>query len=365
MNILLVITFITGFFLALILVPVIINISFKKGFFDKPNARKIHASNFIPRLGGICFFPITATVFAIDLTIGFRMSEPWILNIFDIHVSHFLYGAASSFMLFCLGVLDDLWGVRYRTKFIGQILAGILLCLSGLWIYNLHGILGIERIPAYFGFPITIFAIVFITNAINFIDGIDGLASSISLIALLYYMFGFMELEEYDYALLSMAVAGPVAGFMIYNIFGNPNRHTKIFMGDTGSLFLGLILSVLGIALNRFSGNNEIYNPMTLGFAPMILPCFDVVRVVLVRRRQGRNPFIADKNHIHHKLMSIGLSQHATLIIIDILTIAFAALAIFLSRYINVNLTLLIITILWVIMHFIIPNHFNENIVKK
>lgn len=365
MKLLLLLTFFLGLAMAIVLIPVIINVSFKKGFFDKPNDRKVHESNNIPRLGGVCFFPITTFVFTMVLTIGFRMSESWILSIFDIHVSHFLYGAACAFILFCLGVLDDIWGVRYRAKFIGQIIAGILLCLSGLWIYNLHGIFGVERIPAYIGFPITIFAIVFITNAINFIDGIDGLASSISLLALVYYMFGFMYFEKYDYALLAMAVAGPVAGFMIYNLFGKPQRHTKIFMGDTGSLFLGFVLSVLGIALNRFAGNNGVYNPMTLGFAPMLLPCFDVVRVVLVRHRQGHNPFIADKNHIHHKLVSMGMSQHVVLIIVDLLTILFAFLAILLARYINVNLTLILLSVMWIIMHIILPNHFNENTEKK
>lgn len=346
-------------------IPVIIEISFRKGFFDKPNERKVHRSKKIPRLGGLSFFPITALVFAIVLSFGFRISsEFWILKIFDVHASHFLYGAVGAFILFCLGALDDIWGVRYRTKFIGQILAGTLLCLSGLWIYNLHGLFGIERITVVWGFPITIFAIVFITNAINFIDGIDGLSSSISLIAFAYYVCAFVYLEIYDYALLTMAVAGPVAAFMFYNLFGNPEKHTKTFMGDTGSLFLGFILSILGIALNRFSGNNGVYNPMTLGFAPMILPCFDVLRVVLVRHRQRHNPFVADKNHIHHKFMSIGLSQHVVLVIVDILTVIFAALAIFLARYINVNITLIILLVIWTIMHIIIPNRFNENIEK-
>lgn len=339
----------------------IIRISFRKGFFDKPNDRKLHSSRLIPRLGGICFFPITAIVFAIVLTIGFRMSEQWIIAIFYLHVPHFLYGAAASFVLFCMGALDDIWGVRYRTKFIGQIIAGVLLCLSGLWIYNLHGIMGIGRISAIFGFPITIFAIVFITNAINFIDGIDGLASSISLIALLYYATWFVHLEVYDFAILSIAVAGPVAGFMIYNLFGNPSHKTKVFMGDSGSLFLGFILSILGIALNRFAGNNKMYNPMILGFSPMILPCLDVVRVVLVRIKQGHNPFVADKNHIHHKLISMGLSQHVTLLIVDALTIAFSASAVVLGKYIDVNLTLMALVIIWIAINIILPNHFNDN----
>lgn len=361
MTLLLIITFCFGFILSLVLIPVIIRISFKKGYFDKPNERKVHHSKHIPRMGGICFFPITALVFAIILTIGFRMAEHWIVDIFNLHMPHFLYGAASAFVLFCMGALDDIWGVRYRTKFIGQIVAGVLLCMSGLWIYNLHGILGIYRISAVFGFPITIFAIVFITNAINFIDGIDGLASSISLIALLYYTFTFIYLGIYDFAILSVAVAGPIVGFMLYNLFGKPEKKTKVFMGDTGSLFLGFVLSVLGIALNRFSGNNAMFNPMTLGFAPMILPCFDVVRVVLVRIREGHNPFIADKNHIHHKFMSIGLSQHTVLIIVDLLTILFAGLAIILSHYVDVNLTLILLFLIWVVMNFILPNHFNDN----
>lgn len=360
MVLLLTLTLLFGFILALLIEPIIIKISFKKGFFDKPNERKIHHSTHIPRLGGICFLPITAIVCTVMLSAGFRLEKHWIIDIFSPHQMHFLYFAVSAFVLFCFGALDDLWGVRYRTKFIGQVIAGIILCVSGMWISDLHGLFGLHHISPVLGFPITIFAIVFITNAINFIDGIDGLASSICMLALAYFTIVFYLNDNYDYAIISVALAGPVLGFMLFNLFGNPDRRTKIFMGDTGSLFLGFALCVLGVAMNRYTGGNAHYNSFVLGFAPVILPCFDVMRVVLVRRRQGRNAFIADKNHIHHKFMSLGLSQHVVLIIVDILTIVFAAMAIVMAQYINVNIVLIVLLLMWTGLNIILPNHFND-----
>lgn len=356
-------SFLLGFLLSLSLIPLIIKISFKKGFFDKPDERKIHISKNIPRLGGLCFLPVLAIVMTVVLSIGYKMSAPWILDVFNQHESHFLYGMISAFILFCFGALDDLWGVRYRTKFVGQILAGVLLCVSGLWISDLQGLFGLKTIPPVVGYPITIFAIVYITNAINFIDGIDGLASSICLMALIYFSVAFYSIGLYDYSLIALVIAGPVLGFMLFNLFGKPENHTKIFMGDTGSMFLGFVLSVLGIALNKYLDGSvsQNYNAFVMGFAPVILPCFDVLRVVFVRKRLGRNTFYADKNHIHHKFLSLGLSPYTVLLIVDFLTIIFAAIAIILSKYVNVNITLVVLLLLWTVMHVLLPNHFNES----
>ena len=259
-------------------------------------------------------------------------------------------------MLFVIGVYDDLWGVRYRNKFMVQFLAGLLLCISGFWLDNLYGLFGIHEISEWIGWPITIFAIIFVTNAINFIDGIDGLASSLCAVALMYYcvLFYMFSQDAHDWLILSLSVLGPVFAYTWFNIFGSEKKKTKTFMGDTGSLFLGFVLCVLGIAICKCYQHSDNYNPFVLGFAPMILPCFDVIRVVLMRVKRHANPFLADKSHIHHKFLAFGLSQHQVLVIVVILSMFFSSLSILLSIIFNVNVVLLIVMLLWVVFNLAI-----------
>ena len=365
MKYLLLIEFGLGFVIGLLLIPAIIKVSFKKGFLDKPNERKIHSVN-IPRLGGTCFYPVSMLVGAVMMSVGFNYFTHDILRLFHLSGIKILYGLVGAFVLFCFGVIDDLWGLRYRTKFIGQIVAAALLCVGGMWLNDLYGLFGLHQLPVWLGWFVTIFAIVFITNAINFIDGIDGLASSICFITLAFYAYLFYSFKAYDYSIVSVAVMGPLMAFLCYNIFGSSKRHTKTFMGDTGSLYLGFVICALGIALIRIiaaspeTGLIPSFNPMAVAFAPMILPCFDVMRVVLVRYRQGKNPFLADKNHIHHKFLSLGLSQHVVLLIVLLLMVVFAILTIWLSKYVNVNLVLLIMLAVWCLMNFLLKNNYRS-----
>lgn len=371
MKYFLLIGFALGFVVGVILIPAIISLSFRKGFLDKPDERKIHHIN-VPRLGGTCFYPIAMLVGAVMISMAPRFNIPNILQVFHYTGINILYGLVGALLLFGFGVIDDLWGVRYRTKFIGQIVAGVLLFVGGTWLVDLHGMFGFHEVSNWMGMLITIFAIVFVTNAINFIDGIDGLASTICFFVLAYFAAVFYLLHAYDFTIVTVATMGPLFAFMMYNIFGSAKRHTKTFMGDTGSLFLGYLICALGIALNRIlslpsSTIVELpylndFNPMALSFAPIILPCLDVIRVVLVRHRQGKNPFIADKNHIHHKFLSMGLDQHVVLAIVVLMAVAFSALTIWLSKYLNINIVLLIVVVLWTAINFLVKN---KNASKK
>lgn len=351
-----------GFLLGTILIPAIIAVAFRKGFLDKPNDRKIHMSE-IPRLGGTCFFPICLVVGALMISLGYKITTTKILLIFHASGIKILYGMVGAMVLFCFGLLDDLWGLRYRNKFIGQMLAGLLLCVGGVWLKDLHGLFGLHELPQWIGWPITIFAIVFVTNAINFIDGIDGLASSICFSTLAYFCYISYRLTNYDIAIVAVSVMGPLLAFMCFNLLGSARRHTKIFMGDTGSLFLGYFICTLGIIVSQMVSVAEgsffgQFNPFAVAFAPLILPCFDVMRVVLVRKRQGKNPFVADKNHIHHKFLSLGLSQHQTLALVLLMTALYAALTIWLTQFMNINLVLLVVLALWTLMNFALRNKF-------
>ena len=227
-------------------------------------------------------------------------------------------------------VIDDLTGLNATTKFAVQIFTGSLLPFAGLYINNLYGLFGIYEIPNYIGIPLTIFMMVFIDNAINLIDGIDGLASGLSLFALLGFLvyFNYYQVFMHTYTLLVAGLIGALIAFSYFNLFGNAERNTKIFMGDSGSLSLGFILGFL--AIKCASNNPAIWParsdallvPVTLLFVPMA----DVVRVTVYRLIHHKPLFNADKNHIHHKLMRSGMNQHQALLTILGLAVAFAAI---------------------------------------
>ena len=174
-----------------------------------------------------------------------------------------------------MGIADDLVGVKYRAKFVVQITCGILFLVGGLSISDCHGILGIHQLPSFLSIPFSIVMVVFIINAINLIDGIDGLASGLSGVALLFYTYIFYQLGEYLYALISITTLGTIIPFFYYNVFGNPEKHRKIFMGDSGSLTIGLILCLLSFKIANLDMSlhpeTSVYNPLVLAFIPLMI----------------------------------------------------------------------------------------------
>lgn len=187
------------------------------------------------------------------------------------------------------------------------------------------------------------------TNAINLIDGIDGLASGLSSVALLSYGYSFFLSQQYGFAMFAIATFGVLVPFFYYNVFGNAEKGKKIFMGDTGSLTIGIIISILAIKLyNSHETYIDNYDPFALAFSPLIIPCFDVVRVFIHRTRLKMNPFKPDKSHIHHKLLAIGMKQRPAMVTIVSFAIVFTFGNLFLTKYININL-LLIDVLIWTI----------------
>ena len=235
-------TFLLSVLLATIVIPRIIFISYKKRLFDVPDARKVHKTP-IPRLGGLAFLPVILISLCIITGIRYYMNEPvasvWSSCLF----MRYLFLVAGTTLLYLVGVADDLVGVGYRYKFVVQILSASFLPLSGLWINDLGGLLGLHAIPAFIGMPLTVFLVVYITNAINLIDGIDGLASGLTCIALGLLIIVCAFVGQWTHALLASATLGVVATFYYYNVFSVSGR--KLFMGDAGSLTLGYILSFL------------------------------------------------------------------------------------------------------------------------
>ena len=342
--------FLLSVFCSGIVIPQILLIAFRKKLFDEPDERKIHHS-LVPRLGGIAFTPVIFFVSFLLVGMNLVFGHINILTGSLADLSPILFGFSAMLLLYLVGIADDLIGVRYRAKFIAQVLCAVMLLTGGIWINDLHGTLGIHDIPSWVGYPLTVLAVVFIINAINLIDGIDGLASGLSGVACLVYGITFYMTSQYLYAMLAFATLGVLLPFFYYNVFGDASKRKKIFMGDTGSLTIGIVLAILSIRMAMYPLDECIWhaNPLVLGFAPLFVPCCDVVRVYLHRVRNGKNPVLPDKNHIHHKLLAIGMPQRAAMISILVSTFIVVVSNIVVSRYININLLLLADVILWII----------------
>lgn len=345
--------------LAAIVIPRIIFISYKKRLFDVPDSRKVHKTP-IPRLGGLAFLPVIMISVCIITGIRYYMNDPvdslWSSSLF----MQYLFLVAGMTLLYLIGVADDLVGVGYRYKFVVQILSASFLPLSGLWINDLGGLLGLNAIPAYIGMPLTVFLVVYITNAINLIDGIDGLASGLTCIALGLLIIVCALAGQWTHALLASATLGVVMAFYYYNVFSVSGR--KLFMGDAGSLTLGYILSFL---ILHYWTRQEYWDPFVMDLnvvtlSALLIPLLDVVRVFYSRLRDGRNPFMPDKNHIHHKLIRTGMSIRWVMITLLLLSLFLVATNFILSYYINATLLLLFDLTFWCASHLVI----NRAIVK-
>ena len=338
--------------LGMVIIPRILVISHKKRLYDVPDARKVHTMP-VPRLGGLSFFPVI--LMSMFLVIGFRLYF-WDMDTSSLSFNmlyEYLFLFVGMTLLYLVGVCDDLVGVGYRYKFAVQIAAAFLLVLSGNWFDSLGGI---YSVPAWMGMPFTVFIVVYITNAINLIDGIDGLASGLCCIALSVLSVIFFLRGQYVYALLAICTLGILMPFWCYNVFGNANRGHKLFMGDAGSLTLGYVISFLII---HMSVTNEVSptlsNPyMVIAFSTVLVPLLDVIRVVLHRLREHKNPFLPDKNHFHHKLLRTGMRVRVVMVTILGIAVSFIGLNAWLAWQMNITFLLGINLILWSSLHLTI-----------
>lgn len=345
---------VVAIFIAMTVLPNILLISHKKRLFDMPDKRKVHHSP-VPRLGGLSFFPVILITMGMLLLVYHLMGYP--SGGLKGNVSYELLAlTVGSMMLFLVGLADDLIGVGYKRKFLVQIMAAAMLVISGVWIKSLDGLFGIYNVPAWFGMPFTMLIMVYVTNAINLIDGIDGLASGLCAISLVSLAVLHLVLGLNIYALLAVTTLGVIIPFWFYNVFGNAMRGRKLFMGDSGSLSLGYILSFLMIHLSTVDVNPRIpadYN-MVLAFTTMLVPLLDVVRVVGHRLRNGKNPFLPDKNHIHHKLLRCGLRVRQVMVVICLLSLMFILINFCLIGSVNITYILLVDVVVWLVFHAIL-----------
>lgn len=295
--------FFLSLFLVYITIPAIVRLSKEKRLFDIPNERKVNTS-VVPNLGGVALF--------IGISLGL------LLSIGNIAFAELRYILVALIIMFFTGIKDDILLISPKKKFILQVLSACALVVLGdIRFTSLHGFFGITQISDISSYLFSMFVIVAIINSINLIDGIDGLASGLGLLTTLVFGVSFFTNGHYEYALLCSATVGGLIPFFIFNVFGKAN---KIFMGDTGSLILGLLFSIFVVKYNEFAiaDPNYIgsYAP-ALSFSIVFVPMFDMVRVFFLRLKNKKSPFVADKNHIHHKFIRLGYSHlKSTLIIV-------------------------------------------------
>ena len=301
-----------SFLITFFAIPVIIQVAKDKKLFDEPDERKVHKA-VIPTLGGLGIFAgfIVATLMGVPQGITTELQ----------------YFAAASIVIFFLGMKDDILVLSASKKFIGQLIAaGILIKFAGVQITNMHGFLGIYEIPHYASIALSLFTIIVITNSFNLIDGIDGLAGSLGLLTTLVFGTYFFYINQLAYAVMAFALAGSLISFLLYNF-----SPAKIFMGDTGSLLLGLINSILVIKFINLAGTPGVNLPLAaapaIGFAILMIPLFDTLRVFGLRILDRRSPFSPDRTHVHHFLLDIGFSHKKITLYCVSLNILFIAMA--------------------------------------
>ncbi|MCS6824520.1 MAG: undecaprenyl/decaprenyl-phosphate alpha-N-acetylglucosaminyl 1-phosphate transferase [Cytophagaceae bacterium] len=279
-----------AFLVTIFAIPAIIHLAHKKRLLDEPNLRTMHEMK-TPRLGGLAIFA------------GF-ISAITIFGNMNYSVQHLLAGCV---IIFFIGLKDDIEAVSPFKKFFIQVLATIIVMFMGdTYITNFYGVFGIEELDQGISYLFTFFVIIGITNAFNLIDGLDGLAGSIGAIATSTFALYFAFSEEVKYSVYSyvaFSLLGSIVGFLRYNM-----SKAIIFMGDTGSLLMGFILSVLSV---KFIEMKPTANAPAMAMAILIIPITDTLRVFFLRVINGKSPFSPDKNHIHHRLIGLGFSQIA------------------------------------------------------
>jgi len=338
--------------IVLVTVPPIVRVARAKHIFDETDHRKIH-TNSVPNLGGISLF-MAITITSAILTVGHPAPGNQVLY-------------AAMILLFFVGIKDDIIFISANTKFLIQLAtAFILVVLGNHVIGNFEGILGLQKVPPIVGETFTIVFIVLLINAYNLIDGIDGLAGLLGLIASLFFAVWFFANNLFFLSILSTAIVGSLIGFLRFNLFG---KEYKIFMGDTGSLLLGLLMAMQVI---WFLTNNLTPNiPFHVNSAPVIalsliaLPLIDTLRVFTLRIIRGQPPFYPDKNHIHHRTLSFLPKHFHSSLSIAGANLFIIACAILLSvSGLNINHQFLIILFVSIAIS-ILPGYMVSKIMRK
>lgn len=330
---------ITAFIITFLAIPSIIKVAIIKNLFDEPGERKAHKSS-VPTLGGLAIF--AGVVFSYTF---------WSSGIGDEATQYII---AAIIVMFFIGIKDDIIELTAKKKFYGQLISAVIIVVfAEIRVTNLFGVFGIYELPYWLSIIFSLFTILTIVNAFNLIDGIDGLAAGIGAIASFAFGLWFYNYNQISLCILSFTLFSSLLAFLVYNF-----SPANIFMGDTGSLIIGLILAILAINFIQLSFASPPYafpfrSSPAMAVAILIIPLFDTLRIFILRVLQKRSPFKADRNHMHHVLLDLGLSHRGVSLTLYAVNVFFIMVALIL-RDIS-SLVLLIVLSLMAILFSMTP----------
>lgn len=321
-------------FLTLIFIPIIRKIAIIIGLVDKPNYRKVHTKP-VPLIGGIS---IATAVIIVILVSGQRF--PLLKEYVTIIIS--------AITILIVGVIDDKNDVNAKYKLIIQLLLSFIVALSGVRISSMFGLFGIYEINIYIQYILTIIVITGVVNAFNLMDGVDGLVGGLSLLGFTMFLLASIFFNDYFLGKISIIFIGAIVGFLRFNLSKN-----KIFMGDSGSLFLGFVLVTMGIKFMEKEIMKD--NSFAYGFLLLVvffsIPVLDSLRVYMGRIKNGKSPFSPDKSHLHHLLLRAGLTHKK----VSIFVVAFSMVLFFIGfGLITYQSTSIVILVIMATFWFII-----------
>ncbi len=308
-----VLAFISAFLVTFFATPSIIYVGRKKLILDEPNERGAHSES-TPSLGGLGIF--SGVLLAIVLWTPFDRFD-------DMQ-----YILAAFLIIFLIGARDDIIPLSPWKKLAGETLAALILVLaSNIRIESMFGVFGVYELPFFISVILSVLAILLIINAFNLIDGINGLSASIALVISLIFGSWFLLTDYVALSIIAFSLSGSLLAFTKYNF-----TPAQVFMGDTGSLLLGTVCSILAIKFIQHNAQipQSIYYfraAPVMAIAVLILPLYDTLRVFTRRAFSGRSPFSPDKNHIHHMLLETGLSHMQSTGVLVVMNLSFVYLA--------------------------------------
>jgi UDP-GlcNAc:undecaprenyl-phosphate GlcNAc-1-phosphate transferase len=319
----------TAFLVCIFSIPSIIKVADMKHLYDEPDERKSHSKK-IPTLGGLAMF--AGIMIAITLFSGTEFMERRFIT-------------CALIIIFFIGMKDDIIMIAPLKKMIGQIIAVCIVVILGkVRLTGFYGFLGIEQIHESLSITLSVFTILVIMNGLNLIDGIDGLAAATGVVISTFFGFWFfINGAEYqqEWALLSFVLAAVLLAFLYYNL-----TPAKIFMGDTGSLISGLIIGILTIKFidaNPVASRIRFNSVPVVAFGILIVPLFDTLRVFTLRVLSGKSPLHPDQNHVHHRLLALGLSHLQSTCILVISNILIIGLVYLMQPNVNALVMLIIL----------------------
>ena len=324
-----------SFVVAFVIVRILKPIAFWAELVDKPGGRKQH-DGLIPLVGGIAIY------LSVCLTTLVFLEQPIFIRLF------LLAGGLIVFM----GMLDDRYDLSARSRILGQtLICAIFVYGLDVKIESFGDLFGLGEIDAgILSYPLTILSLMGAMNAFNFLDGMDGLVGSVALVSFVGLVALFGNNGDANYQMLCMAFVGATGAFLIFNIWGKPSRKNikKVFMGDAGSMFLGLSLGVLLVKGSQ--GSSAAFSPITSLWL-VLLPMTDMFTIMYRRIKRGKSPMAPDRTHIHHMLLRAGFKKYQTLHIMVLIQLGFVGLGIFILEQGYSELSSFVIAIAFVVFY--------------